>query len=219
MGIKSKVQKKGWTGIWHKIESQRLINGWEVLNFKETWKYNYFGPDFNPNKNNLPDFRCYPETWKDLDYTTSNYLKKDWITFNIMGADLDFSQKDKVTGLWHAAKNAGKTTVDYLNDHFTESSNNQLEAIRIAPNNKDTKTTCVSLGPYEKRVSYNRNHTIIITKSTGFKIGFSTNTDGKFSSFGAEAFAGEGNILPNSILYCAGCYDDEWVGVMITFKE
>ncbi|MCW3789648.1 hypothetical protein OM075_24525, partial [Marinilabiliaceae bacterium AAT] len=135
MGIKCKVQKKGWTGIWHKIESQRLINGWEVLNFKETWKYNYFGPDFNPNKNNLPDFRCYPETWKDLDYTTSNYLKEDWITFNIMGADLDFSQKDKVTGLWHAAKNAGKMTVDYLNNHFTESPNNQLEAIRIAPNN------------------------------------------------------------------------------------
>ncbi|MCW3789857.1 hypothetical protein, partial [Plebeiibacterium sediminum] len=115
--------------------------------------------------------------------------------------------------------NAGKMTVDYLNNHFTESPNNQLEAIRIAPNNVNTKTTYVSLGPYEKRVSYNLNHTTIITKSTGFSIGFSTNTDGKFSSFGAKAFAGEGNILPNSVLYCAGCYDDEWVGVMITFKE
>lgn len=46
MGIKTKTQYKGWTGIWRKQDCDEIINGWELLNLKEKWPSSFFWSRF-----------------------------------------------------------------------------------------------------------------------------------------------------------------------------
>ncbi len=215
MGIKTKTQLRGWTGVWHKQNCSEIINGWQVLNLHEKWDDYFFGPAFNPNDNYLPTFSAYPNTWKDLQYNWSQYLGKNWKTFNIMGADIDFSRKDMLGAVWHAAKIGGKTTVDYLNNKFSNPYKVN-DAIRIAPQNKYTKETKISLAPFEGKKTNTDKYTLIITASSGFEIGVSY--DGQLGYSGIKTFAGKADILKSSVLYGAARRGDSWKAVRITFK-
>ena len=66
MGIKTKTQKKGWTGIWTKENCDELINGWEILNIKEKWPSDIIGPYFNPNDASYEDFYFDNQVAKEL---------------------------------------------------------------------------------------------------------------------------------------------------------
>ncbi|WP_423129067.1 hypothetical protein [Gaoshiqia sp. Z1-71] len=217
MGIKTKTQKKGWTGLWRKQDCDEIINGWEILNLKEKWPSNFFGPNFNANNNNLPNFNFQTQTAKDLAYNQSVFLNKNWKTFNLMGLEMDFSQKDKVGALWNACKSAGKVTVRYLNGKFSNP-NNSKEAIRLIPKSNRVSTTEVSLAPfYDSRISTDK-YTMIIASSSGGTIGVTFDSWSTFGWGGYTNLTAKYTFLQNSIMYGAARRGDVWRGVRITFK-
>jgi hypothetical protein len=217
MGIKTKTQYKGWTGIWRKQDCDEIINGWELLNLKEKWPSSFFGPDFNPNNNYLPSFSFENQNVKDLAYNQSRFLSKDWRTFNILGLELDFSQKDKVGALWNISKTLGKTTVKYLNGKFSNP-NNQQEAIRVIPRSSVVSTTEISLAPYYNSRKSTDKYTMIIAQSSGGTIGVSFNSGSGFGYKGYTNLTAKYTFLENSVLYGAARRGATWRGVRITFK-
>lgn len=216
MGIKTKTQKKGWTGLWNKQNCDEIINGWEILNLKENWPSNFFGPNFNPNNNSLPDFNFQTQAAKELAYNQSIFLSQTWKTFNIMGLEIDFSQKDKVGALWNACKFAGKATVQYLNGKFSNP-NNSKEAVRLVPRNRVVTSTEISLAPYNDRRTSTDKYTMIIANSSGGTIGVTFNSWSTFGWGGYTNLAAKYTFLQNTTMYGAARRGGTWRGVRITF--
>ena len=217
MGIKTKTQYKGWTGIWRKQDCNEIINGWEILNLKEKWPNNFFGSGFNLNTTNLATFTYANREIKHLAYNQSLFLNKTWKTFNVMGLELDFSYKDMVGALWNASKSAGKSTVTYLNGRFKNPSQN-LEAIRLIPASQTVTTTKISLAPYSASKTNTDKYTTIIATSNGGTITATFNSDSGFGYKGYTNLTANYTFLENSILFGAARRGDTWKGVRITFK-
>ncbi|GET35253.1 hypothetical protein PbJCM13498_41160 [Prolixibacter bellariivorans] len=217
MGIKTKTQKKGWTGVWRKQGCDEIIDGWEVLNLKEKWPKNIFGPDFDPNNNHLPTFRYKTKVVQDLEYSQSRFLSRNWKTFDILGLDIDFSQKDKVGALWNACTAAGKASVKFLNNKFTNPSK-QLEAIRLLPRSSYITTTKVSLAPFYDSRSSTDKYTMIIANSSGGTIGATYSGGNGLGFAGYKNLTAKYTFLQNTIMYGAARRGATWRGVRITFK-
>lgn len=229
MGIKTKTQYKGWTGLWRKADCDEIINGWEILNLEEKWPRSLFGPFATTN--GLPDFNFQTQAAKNLGYSQSVFLKKTWKTFDILGLELDFTQKEKIGALWNASKIAGKSTVSFLNNKF-QNPTNSLEAIRLIPSlyvlenngfvrNYDISKTKISLAPYSEGRTLTDMHTTIIANSSGGTI--SINITG-YNEIGwpdplkdFTNLTAKYTFLQNSILYGAARRGGIWRGVRITF--
>jgi hypothetical protein len=217
MGIKTKMEKKGWTGLWRGQDCNEIINGWEILNLSEKWSSNFFGPTFNPTNMYLPDFNYPAQTVKNLEYNQSIFLDKTWRTFNLMGLEIDFSQKQKVGELWNVCKSAGKTTVKFLNNRFTNT-DGSLDAVRLIPTSSSVFSTKLSMAPYyENRVSTDK-YTMIIANSSGGVIGVNFNNWSTFGWGGYTNLSAKYTFLQNSIMYGAAKRGDIWRGVRITFN-
>ncbi len=214
MGIKTKTQYRGWTGVWRKQDCNEIMNGWEMLNIKEKWPQSLLGPHFN--ENTRPSFTFENETVKDLSYNQTKFLAKNWKTFNIFGLYLDFSQKDKVGALWNTSKSLGKTTSKFANGKLTNP-DNEYEAIRIIPNNTSTSTSRISLAPYSKGRTKTNKYTLIIANSSGGTIGVTINNNG-LGYNGYTNLIAKYTFLENTILYGAARRGETWRGVRITFK-
>lgn len=217
MGIKTKTQKKGWTGLWRKQNCDEIINGWEMLNIKEKWSGNFFGPYFDPNNNMLPDFNFQTQAAKDLAYNQSVFLEKTWKTFNIMGLELDFSQKDKVGALWNACKSAGKTTVNFLNNKLNNPSNAK-EAVRLVPQNSVVTSTKISLAPHHNSRTSTDKYTMIIADDFGGIISVNFNSWSTFGWGGYTNLSAEYTFLKNTVLFGAARRGNTWRGIRITFE-
>jgi len=165
----------------------------------------------------LPVFSFENQFAKDLAYNQSILLKKDWKTFNILGLDLDFSQKDKIGALWNTLTIAGKATVKYLNSEFRNPTN-KLEAIRVVPKVSDLAITRISLAPYKNSVFNTDKYTIIIAQNGGGEIGVKFNSGSGFGFNGYKELNARYSFLKNSILYGAARKGSTWRGVKITFK-
>ena len=193
------------------------MNGWEMLNLKEKWPNNFFGPNFNPNNNYLPKFNMPNQSAIDLAYNQSLFLKKSWKTFNIMGLELDYSQKDKVRALWQSCRAAGKLSVKFLNSKLGNP-NNYMEAIRVIPFNEKVTKTEITLAPYNERRTSTDKYTMIIANSSGGTIGVSFDSWRTFGWGGYKNLSAKFEFLSNTTLYGAARRGDKWRGVKITFK-
>jgi len=214
MGIKTKTQKKGWTGIWSKQDCDEIINGWEILNLQEKWPTSFFGPSFNINSH-FPTFTFQTQTVKDLNYSQSRFLSQHWKTFNIMGLELDFSQKDKIGALWNVSKSLGKASVSYVNKKLNP--NNTMEAIRLIPPSVSASTTEISLAPYsDSRVNTDK-YTIIFANSSGGTISVTYSGGDGFGYDKYTNLTAKYTFLKNTIMYGAARRGSVWRGVRITF--
>ncbi len=217
VGIKTKYQRRGWTRVWRKDNCDEILNGWEVLNMKEKWKQNIFGPDFNYNDHHIPDYNFQTEVAKDLGYVQSIFLDKPFRSFCIMGLDIDFSQRDKVGALWWVANNAGKVTTDFLSNHFSNP-NNYREAIVLMPMSNYVTETKLSLAPYYEKRTNTDKYTMIVYSSFGGSISMKIGRDGSFEYEWPVNLSAEYAFLSNSVLYGAARRGSSWRGVKITFK-
>ncbi len=217
MGIKTKYQRRGWTRVWKKDNCDEILNGWEVMNIKEKWPQNIFGPDFNYNDHHIPDFIFQTEVEKDLGYVQSLFLGKPFRSFCIMGLDLDFSQRNKVGALWWVANNAGKVTTDFLSNHFSNP-NNYKEAIVLMPMSNYVTETKLSIAPYYERRTNTDKYTMIIAHSSGGSISMKIGRDGSFGYSMPVSLTAKYTFLQNTVLYGAARRGGSWRGVKITFK-
>jgi hypothetical protein len=217
IGIKTKTQKKGWTGLWRKQNCDEILNGWEMLNLKEKWNQSYFGPAFEPDNSYRPKFYYEDKVAQDLAYTQSVFLSKTWKTFNIWGKDIDFSQKQKVQMFWNTAKAAGKVGTSTLNGMLANPAS-QREAIRIIPEGEiEPTTTKVSIGPYSERRTSTDKHTSVISNGSGGVVSVTFGGGNGFGFNGYQSLSAKFTFLESTVMYGAARRGNTWRGVRITF--
>lgn len=202
VGIKTKTQFRGWTGLWRKRYSDEIINGWEILNLREKWPSQLF--TFMPPPDPNLGFIYFMEQFgQDLGWSQTVLANEHWKTFKILGFEIDFTKRDKLGALWNLAKTTGRLTVNFLNNRFVNP-HNQREAIRIVPRNLESNVTEISLGPLERRRANTKKHTLIIGSDEGGIIHIRIPIGGGGTpNIGVTPVASRFTFLPNSVLYGA----------------
>lgn len=213
MGITTRAEKKGTLGIWRNQRCDEIIIGWDMLNLEEKWPGSMFGNNLDPHNNFLPEFKFEDQVAKDLAYNQSVFLDKEWRTFNILGLELDFSQKDKVKALWNVCKNASKISARYLNGYQSFSDTDQ--AIRLIP--KDASKAKISLSPTSKRRDSSEEFTMVIANSSGGTIGIKLTNYSDFGFSSYQNLSAKYKFLDNTVMYGAVRRGDTWRGIRINF--
>ena len=213
MGIKTKTQKKGWTGVWRKQTVPNIVNGWEYLHIKEKWNENFFHPNFDPWSQSLQPIRFKNQFGVDLGYGTIKFLNQTFVSWNIMGFDIELKYKDAAKEVWNLGKDNNKVIGNWLNGGMTEQNMNK-ESIRVIERNKTIRSTENIFGPYFRKRTRTDKSTLIMFKSSGGTLGYDLLKGGvAYKNLSAKY-----EFLSGTVLYGAAEKNDKWCGVKLTFR-
>jgi len=213
MGIKTKTQTRGWTGIWRKRYSNEIINGWEMLNLREEWPGQLI-TFLHPGKLQQPKSLFNGNPGIDIGLSQTSIIGNVWATFNIIGLDINFSNRNQLAALWHYHPfSPGRQVLPGIN--------RERKAIRIIPEDLSSNVTRISLAPYQRRRTNVRKHTLILATGT-FEgtVGLQFNNARDFRDVDLDPKSASLNFsyLSSTVMYGAARIGNTWRGVRITFN-
>ncbi|PRY95873.1 hypothetical protein BY457_11814 [Marinilabilia salmonicolor] len=214
-GIKTKTQKKGWTGIWHKKEVDEIRCGFEVLILKEEWPTDLIPPIEDPTqRQNLPNSMGSISPLKE---TLTEFKNGDplW-TFNFWGHNI--SDKE----LAPTAIAALKLGIEKANEKWNLEPDAKKDsyAVRLFQFNKDRRTTYLIARNMEISSKNDDKVTYIFKKDFGGVIGYSTSVSNpvfKISNFSLNGAAPKYTYEKGTKLYGAARKGKEWRAVRFEF--
>jgi hypothetical protein len=208
-GIKTKTQKKGWTGIWHKVECDEIVCGYDRLVLKEKWPSKLFPSIEDMMKNttlNSANLMGKLYNYRDLGKTQQEIGNEVLATHNIFGYDIDITNKDISRALWNVLEPAWQ----WGNKHYG-SGTNQKTAVR---NVTDLSTSIFETFDRSKRSTNDDKLTYIFGSDFGFLITV-TNSGNYFKSL--EGLAAKFSYEKGTVLYGCARRGSEWKGIKLVF--
>nr|WP_321451748.1 hypothetical protein [uncultured Carboxylicivirga sp.] len=211
-GVKTKTQYKGWTGIWRKKDVSEIRSGYEVLILQEKWPNSVMPPNFDPvSTNYLPKINVGHGSYYVVGNGETKFKNETRFTVDILGFDLDVTQKDINRALYQSLKAGGK---------FLNKDKDQV-AIRVLDPWGDLKKTTFYCYNKEKKGTNTDKVTFIFKSDFGGVIGYKYNTGNpqfNFNSVIAKAGAPKLNYKEGTILYGVALKGSKWKGVRFEFK-
>lgn len=210
-GVKTKTQKKGWTGIWNKTNSDEIRSGYRVLALKEKFSLSFLNRTLSSEEmeNNLTSYYVNGENIYLLScgITTMPGTNKKYLTFNFLNMDSDITYDDlKMIINW------GLNYTHY-NYSYTD------VAVRSVPNSISTNTVIYAIDQI-KRDTNTDKVTYIVANDIGFKVGYSYE---KGSGFSLDNMIVESPVI--QLEYANGCEmygvalrGTVWKGVICDFQ-
>ena len=211
-GIKTKTQKQGWTGIWNKVDSDELISGYDRLILTEKWPAKLF-PSITNVTTNFPKSETVingmSKTYYDFKYTQQKLAKEVLTTRNILGIDIDITNKDVSRALWHILEPAWK----WGNSSFGSGSNQKV-ALRVLEENLQTS----KLETFDRsiRESNTDKLTYILDSDFGVIISLPGSSSVNWLNV-VDGVAAKFHYSPGTILYGCARRGTEWRGLKLVF--
>lgn len=211
-GIKTKTQKQGWTGIWSKVDSDELISGYDRLILTEKWPSKLF-PSITNVTANFPKSETFingmSKTYYDFKYTQQKLAKEVLTTRNILGIDIDITNKDVSRALWNILEPAWK----WGNSSFG-SGTTQKVALRVLEENLQTS----KLETFDRsiRESNTDKLTYILDSDFGFIISLPGSSSINWLNV-VDGVAAKFHYSPGTVLYGCARRGNEWRGLKLVF--
>ncbi len=214
-GIKTKTQKKGWTGIWNKTDVDEIRCGFEVLILKEEWPTDLIPPIEDPmQRQHLPNSlgSVSPLMESLTEFESGESL---W-TFNFWGHNI--SDKD----LAPAAIAALKLGVEKANEKWDLEPDAKHDgyAVRMIQFNKDRRTSYIIARNMELTSKNTDKLTYIFKRELGGIVVFNTTiSDPTFSpsDFSLKDATPTYTYEKGTKLYGAARKGNEWRAVRFEF--
>ncbi|MFV0521807.1 MAG: hypothetical protein ACK5MI_05185 [Mangrovibacterium sp.] len=211
-GVKTKTQYKGWTGIWRKKDVSEIRSGYEVLILEEKWPSSVTPAAFDPvSTNYLPKTNVGHGSYYVVGNGNTEFKNETRFTVDILGFDLDVTQKDINRALYESLKAGGK---------FLSKDKDEV-AVRILDPWGDLRKTTIFCYNKEKKGFNTDKVTFIFTNDFGGIIGYTFNTGDpsfNFNNIIAKGGAPKLNYKNGTILYGVARKDSDWEGVRFEFK-
>lgn len=211
-GIKTKTQKQGWTGIWYKVNSDELVCGYDRLILNEKWPAKLF-PSVDYIKTLTPpvftSLNSKLSTYYDLGYSLQKIGDQVLTTRNILGIDIDITNKDVSKALWYTLQPTWK----WGNSTFG-SGTTQKVAVRTLKD--DLINSRIETFDRSIRTTNDDKLTYIFGSDFGFVISTSFNSNSA-SLKGVEGLAAKFSYENGTVLYGCARRGSEWKGIKLVF--
>lgn len=211
-GVKTKTQYKGWTGLWRKKDVNEIRSGYEVLILEEKWPSSVMPPTFSPvTTNYLPKTDVGHGSYYVVGNGETKFKNETRFTVDILGFDLDVTQKDINRALYNSLKAGG---------HFLNKDKNKV-AVRVLDPWADLRKTTIFCYNKEKKGLNTDKVTYIFASDFGGIIGYKYNTGDEqfnFNKIVAKGGAPKLTYKDGTVLYGVARKGSVWKGVRFEFK-
>lgn len=208
-GIKTKTQKRGWTGIWHKVESDEIICGYDRLILNEKWPSKLF-PSIDFVKKSMQATVMSGFSFYDFGYSQQKIGDQVLTTRNILGYDINITNKDVSKALWTVLEPAWK----WGNKSFG-SGTNQKVAVRTLKD--DLINSRIETFDKSIKTTNDDKLTYIFGNDFGFIISAGYGQNG-VNLKGIEGVAAKFSYDKGTVLYGCARRGSEWRGVKLIFE-